>query len=380
MRSTHQRFLWLLLACFCVSVLPILALNMILLQHSLAGNQSTQLASLWQQSKHGIVNAPSSRDNYYFKQLRMRDKLPEINTVVFGASTSFGIDQTMFPASMHIYNFSKNGIGLGTMIGEAEYVLDHAQQVQWLVIPLDWSIGLIYESGTPGSLDIFASSAANNSTTDLVSMLRDALSYPRIEGLFRILNDIAHADNKTSAFRQAFLQVRSDEYRCPNGKLAMDFDIQHRGHCLGFDDDGSWTYNGTDRVINSERLIMSAMASNSKYTDSLRKTSGLPNLKYLQRIVELARLTEQRGGGVILIMPPLLNGMEASFERNSNWNDYLAQTKLTLHGWAKNEHLALLDLGKSEQYGCTANDFTDEHHATQSCYKRVFRDYWGKAN
>jgi hypothetical protein len=376
MITSHKRFIWVLLAFFCASVIPIVALNMALLQHSLAGNHNTQLASQWQQSHHGVVNAPSSRDNQYFKQLRMQDRLPQINTVVFGASTSFGINQSMFPENMRIYNFSKNGIGLGTMIGEAEYLMNHAKNVQWLVIPLDWSIGFIYESGSPPNLDIFAAHGSTGTQADWMSMLRDALSYPRVEGLFRILKDIAHAENKSSAFRQVFLQISSDEYLCPDGKSAMDFDIQSRGSCQGFSDDGSWTFNGINRVDNAQRLIMLAMASNSKYSNNLQKTGGMPNAEYLRRLAALAHRTEQRGGGAIFFMPPLLSGMEAEFEHNPNWNGYLARTKTTLHGWAEKEHLILLDTGQSERYGCTGYEFSDEHHAVQSCYQKIFANFW----
>lgn len=372
------------MACFGATLLPILALNLTLVSHSLDSRGNNLLASQWQQATRGIVSAPSVLDNNHLKSLRLRDRLPEINTVVFGASTSFAIDQGMFPAPLHIYNFSKNGIGLDTMIGEAEYLLDHAGNVKWLVIPLDWSIGFIYQDDIPPALNLSADPPANASQqASWLQKIRDSLSYPRIAGLFKLLKNILAAEHKHAAFRQIFLQPASDEYPCPDGTRAKDFDIQSRGICRGFRDDGSWTYSGMNRVGDARRLIMLAASSNSKYAQNLLKTRGAPNPLYLQRLAALAHRAEKRGGAAIFFMPPLLSGMEAEFMQHPERSVHLATTKQALLAWAKRENLVLLDAGQSEKFGCAANEFTDEHHATQSCYQKIFSAFWqndGRSN
>jgi len=384
MGAPHKRYLGMLLAIFGATLLPVLVLNLILVKRSLDGGSNTRLASDWQQLTQGVVNTPGVLENDRFKSLRLRDRLPEINTVVLGASTTFGIDQSMFPAPLRIYNFSKNGSSLGAAIGEAEYLLNHTERIKWLVIPLDWSVGFIYQDVPPPQLDLSADPPQEAAKRpSWLQMMRDSLSYPRVAGLFRLMKNILAAEHGPAAFRQVFLQPASDEYLCPDGTRARDFDIQNRGKCSGFRADGSWTYHGMDRVGDARRLIMLATAFNSKYPQNLLKTRGVPNPSYLQRLAALSRLAEQRGGRVILLLPPLLSGMEAAFLQHPKWSPYLATTRQTLLDWARQEHLVLLDAGQSERFGCTAGEFTDEHHATQSCYRKIFSAFWqngGAAN
>lgn len=380
MKTPHKHFCRILIVCFSLTLLPILALNLILASNVQGAHDNILMASKWQQATHGTVSAPSMLDNYHFKLLRMRDMQREINTVVFGASTTFAIDQGMFPAQLHIYNFSKNGVGLNTMIGEAEYLLDHTDNIKWLVIPLDWSIGFIYQDEAPPSLDLSADLLRTNSPqASWLQNIRDSLSYPRIAGLFSLLKSILATEQKYAAFRQAFLQPASDEYQCPDGTSAMDFDIQSRGVCRGFRSDGSWTFGGMERVGDARRLIMLATASNSKYTQNLLETHGIPNPLYLQRLATLAHRAEKRGGGAVFILPPLLSGMEAEFMQNVAWSNYLATTKQALFAWAGRENLMLLDAGQAEKFGCNTNEFTDEHHATQSCFQKIFLGFWQNA-
>lgn len=64
--------------------------------------------------------------------------------MVFGSSTAMSISQQAFPGTLRIYNFAQSEYPLGAVIGEAEYIQQHAQNIKWLVIQLDWSIGFIY--------------------------------------------------------------------------------------------------------------------------------------------------------------------------------------------------------------------------------------------
>jgi len=131
-----------------------------------------------------------------------------------------------------------------------------------------------------------------------------------------------------------------------------------------------------DRVGDARRLIMLATASSSKYPQNLLSTGGIPNPFYLERLAALAHQAEKRGGTAIFLLPPLLGGMEAEFLRHPRWSAYLAKTRQALSDWAIKENLVLLDAGQSEKFGCTADEFTDEHHATQSCYRKIFSAFW----
>jgi hypothetical protein len=378
MSKRHKRFFWILIVCFGLTLLPISILNLILINKTSSSDEHTKLASDWQQATGGIVNAPSDQENSRLKTLRLRDRLHEINTVILGASTTFGISQNMFPEPIRIYNFSKNGVGLSTMIGEAEYLLNNTENIKWLVIPLDWSVGFIYEDDPPShysNLFIDSPQPALQQTFWL-QKLQDSLSYPRIVGLFKLFKNIWIADHKYSAFRQIFLQPASDEYLCPDGTRAKDFGIQNRGGCTGFYNDGSWTYNSADRVGNAHRLVMLATASESKYPQNLLKKKGVPNPLYLKRMAALSQQAENRGGKIIFLMPPLLIGMSAEFMRHPQWSIYLSRTRQLLFDWAKEENLALIDAEQSEKFGCTTDEFTDEHHATQGCYQKIFSAFW----
>lgn len=374
-----KRYVLLMLGAFALTLLPLFALSLKQVNTSLEGRSNTRLASQWQQASRGVISAPSPQETSYLKLLRLKDRLPEIDTVVFGASTTFGLEQDMFPAPLRMYNFSKNGVGLSTMIVEAEYLLDHAPEVKWFIIPLDWSVGLIYATDAPPKdFDLFAD-LANDTVSKRYTWpqkIDDALSYPRISAVLRMTKTALLSKNKATGFRQTFLQASSDVYACPDGTPAKDFDLQSMGGCRGFRHDGSWTFNGQSRVGNAQRLIAVATASNSKFTQSLQKAKGAPNPVYLQRLAAVAQKAKQQGGGVIFIMPPLLSGMEAEFIRHPEWSGYLATTKKTLSDWAKNEGLVLFDASQSERFGCSAGEFIDEHHATRTCYQKVFSSFW----
>ena len=385
MKANHKRYVWLMVCCFFCSIVPILTLNLFLVNGSLESRPNTIMASRWQAETHGVVSPPSVLENAFFKQLRLNDRLPDINTIVFGSSTSYSIAQEMFPPEMRLYNFSKNGGSLSNAIGEAEYLLDHYPNIKWLVIPLDWSIGFIYAEGSPPSVDLAASDnpPVEASKATWLQKIQDSLSYPRIAGLFQLLKSIYAAEQKYSAFRQIFLQPSSDEYVCRDGAIAKDFDIQHRNTCTGFRFDGSWTYASLDRVGNNRAFIMAALASNSKYTITLQKSKGVPNPVFLRRLAAIAHRAGERGGGAIFIAPPLLAGMEKEFMQHPQLGAYLQKTKQDLARWAEQEQLTLLDAGQSERFGCKTEEFTDQHHATAACYNKIFTGFWqnvGKTN
>ena len=379
----HRRYVFIFAAACAAILLPVAALNFLLGLRSLGGGNAVMEASRWQHATHGITYAPPLSANRPFKSARLFDRLPEINAIVFGSSTMMGVRQEMFPAGIAIYNFSQTGNELPLALGEAEYLQHkYAGALKLAVVPLDWALGFLYRSpGAPGQI-IVAPPAENapaaRSEVPLAQQLQDALSLPRVKNLLGILGNIARAPAPVAAFRAMFLQGAGDEYRCADGTPAKDFDTIFRGTCTGFRYDGSATFANLDPVSprRVEALIASALVPSSKYAVDLIKSAGAPHPLILERLAQLARDLRQAGGRLLLILPPLLPGMERAFLDSPQLGPLLARTKRDLAAWAKNNGVIVVDAGQSERYGCTATEFVDEHHALYLCYAKVFGRFW----
>lgn len=375
--SSHRTYILLLLGIIAVVMLPVLALNLLLAENTTSMEKAV-LASAWQQATHGVTYAPPLSNTRPFKTLRLKDRLPEINTVVLGSSTMIGIREAVLPAPMKSYNFAQTGHGLMGVIAEAEWLLHNSASVKWLVIPLDWSLGFIYTPGVPTATNLLAETTGSGSGEVPVSArLLDALSYPRVVNLFGILKGVLRAENKAGTFRQYFLQPASDDYLCPDGANkvpAKDFDTIFRGRCTGFRFDGSATFANLERLSPREAdvLVARAVVPSAKYATALIQSRGIPNQATLARLTALAHGFSNKGGGVIFLLPPLLPGMERTLAAAPATAAYLAHTKLVLQQWSQRENLTLVDAGKSEDFGCVATEFVDEHHALPECYAKVF--------
>jgi hypothetical protein len=222
---------------------------------------------------------------------------------------------------------------------------------------------------------------APGAAVPLGQQLQDALSLPRVRNLFGIAQDIFRAGSPPAAFRQAFLQDASDDYRCADGTPAKDFDTIFRGTCTGFRYDGSATFANLEPVSapRAEALIASAIVASSKYATTLTLSGGEPNAVILERIAALAIVMRARGGGVILFMPPLVSGLERALLRAPHTAMPLRHAKDALERWARAQGLVVIDAGQAERYGCVATEFVDEHHALPQCYARIFGRYWQDA-
>jgi hypothetical protein len=175
-----------------------------------------------------------------------------------------------------------------------------------------------------------------------------------------------------------FLAGGGDEYHCADGTPARDFDTIFRGTCTGFRYDGSATFANLEPVAprRVEALIASAVVPSSKYAIELIKAGGVPHPLVLERLDGLARDLRQSGGRLLLILPPLLPGMEHALLDSPHTAPQLARTKQELARWAKSADVVIIDAGQSERYGCAATEFVDEHHALPACYARIFARFW----
>ena len=378
-----RAYAWLVLALCAGFLAPVIALNMLLAANNL-GVDKNRLASDWQQETRGVTYAPPISQNRPFKTMRLNDRIPEINTIVFGSSTVMGITAEAFPPSLKIYNFAQSSNGLQRVIGEAEYVVEHwGARTKLLIIPLDWALGFVYERADPVRADLSLQGALRDVSAtrpSFAAQLVDALSLPRLKILAAIAREVLKAPDKGATFRQIFLDPTvpehdpaGTEYRCPDGSPARDFDVVYRGICNGFRYDGSATFADQKRLdaARAPAALAMAVSGGGQYADTLRRGRGEPNPVFLERIAQLARHAEAKGARIILLLPPLMPGMEESLGKSVHSGTWLRVTKDVIEKWAGHEQIQLLDAGRSERYGCVATEFIDPHHALPECYARV---------
>ena len=376
-----RTYVWLVLALCAGFLAPVIALNLLLASNNLRVDKN-RLASDWQQATRGVTYAPPISQNRPFKTLRLNDRIDGINTIVFGSSTTMGIGESIFPPPLKSYNFAQSGNSLLAMIGEAEYVVEHwGGKTRLLVIPLDWALGFVYERGEPERADLSPEAVLRVAAAghpSFAAQLADALSLPRLKILSKIMRDVLKGPNAGAAFRQVFFEVAGPEYRCSDGTPARDFDVVYRGMCNGFRYDGSATFADQKRLGAGRDLaaFATAVSGGSQYAAALRRGKGEPNPALLDRLAGLARRAEARGGRVVLLLPPLMPGMEDSLGKSEHSRTWLRATKDAIEKWAGHEQIQLLDAGRSERYGCVAAEFIDPHHALPECYARVIARFF----
>lgn len=380
----HARYLRLLLLFCALTWLPALILNLVLVRNEGDIEEISFAASDWQERTKGITFSPTFGNNSLFKTLRLNDRLAETDTIVFSSSTSMPIDSTMLPSHWRLYNFSQSGSPLSASLAQAEYLVAHAPQIKRYLIALDWAIGSPYEAPATNPMDLSrpGRNQAGKSETrpSLISDVQEALSFPRMEKLWRVLRNIARSPHPAQSFREHFLQISSDEYLCPDGKTpGIDFGVHNRGSCNGFRYDGSATYSDYKLAGNDKTLINVALSASSQYVLRLKKTQGAVNPQILARLGALDTAIRKNGGRLILLMPPLSPGLEKAFLQHPQYSVYLRRTKQDFADWSNTRQVTILDFGPSEEYGCTVHEFLDQHHAIPSCYQKIFNAFWQSA-
>lgn len=380
----HARYLRLLLLFCALTWLPAVLLSFLLVRNEGDIEEISFAASDWQEKTKGITFSPTFGNNSLFKTLRLNDRLAETDSIVFSSSTSMPIDSAMMPAHWRLYNFAQSGSPLSASLAQAEYLAARVPHVKHYIIALDWAIGSPYEAplATPINLSrpVKNPEAASKKRPSMLADLNEALSFPRMEKLVRALRNIATAPHPAQSFREHFLQISSDEYLCPDGKTpGIDFGVHNRGSCNGFRYDGSATYSDYKLAGNDKTLINVALSASSPYVLRLKKTRGAVNPQILARLSALDATIRKNGGRLILLMPPLSPGLEKAFLQHPHYSVYLHRTKQDFADWNKNRQVAILDFGQSEKYGCTVNEFLDQHHAIPSCYQKIFNAFWQSA-
>lgn len=376
----HARYLRTLLLFCALTWLPAFLLNLVLVRNEGNIEEISFAASAWQERTRGITFSPTFGSNALFKTLRLNDRLPETDTVLFSSSTSMPVDSAMLPTSWRLYNFSQSGSSLSNSIRQAEYLAAKAPHVKRYLIAVDWAIGSPYQTITGDAIDLsrpVKTPAGSKEHHAWLADMNDALSQPRMVKLGQVLSNIVKSRHPLQSFREHFLQISSDEYVCPDGQTpGIDFGVHNRGSCNGFRYDGSATYSDYKLAGDDKTLINAALSASSKYVQALKRTQGRIDPEMLSRLTRLNMAIRRNGGQLILLMPPLSPGLEKAFLQHPQYSVYLQQTRTELDAWTRANRVDLLDFGQSERYGCAVNEFLDQHHAVPSCYRKIFGRFW----
>lgn len=380
--SGALRYLAVFIGLIALVLTVVLLLNLQLGERALGSVEATRAASEWQQQTKGVTYAPPTTNTRPFKVLRLADRLGEINAVVLGSSTGMGITSQILPEPLRIYNFTLTANSTAAIIAEAEYLIrHHPSRLKWMLIGLDWSIGMIYYRHAVTPLTLEPAAMLTPSAMPAIAWHRrvaDALALPRVTNLAKALRAVATADSPIAAFRTTFFGMASDPYPCSDGVPARDFDVVNRGKCLGFRYDGSWTFGGEKRLSQAQSAVLAraAAAPSSKFSRFLCMTGGKPNPEFLERLRVVAETRKSAGGETVFYLPPMIPGMEAAFREAAEARKCLDLTLQTLADWAVSNQITIIDAGASERFGCVAGEFLDEHHAYPECHARVFRKFF----
>ncbi|MEQ1773356.1 MAG: hypothetical protein ABL891_06180 [Burkholderiales bacterium] len=360
----------------------ILVLNLALGERGLGSAEAVRQASAWQQAARGVTYSPPVTHTRAFKAHRLADRVPEINTIVLGASSLMGITEAMFPAPMRTYNFTLTANPTSAIAAEAEFIdRHHATRIRTILIGLDWAIGMIYHAGGVPAMDLTPAATLVNygaGTIPLHRKFADALSSPKVINLGNALRAAMKSGQPVASFKHTFSDLAGAEYRCADGSLARDYDVVNRGICLGFRYDGSWTFAGERHLseARAQTLARAAAAPSSKFSKYLCETQGEPNPEFLRRLGVFAQRFVSQGGDVAFILPPLIPGMEQAMLTADASNRCLARTKTVLDVWARQHGVTVIDAAASEHFGCKAEEFLDENHAWPECHARILSRYW----
>jgi len=381
-RARSRRYNAVLLIGLGLMLAVVVGLNLMLGERAVGTPELVKAASDWQHATGGVTYPPPITANRPFKSLRLADRLPEINGVVLGASTSMGLTADAFPPDVRIYNFAQTANPLHSTIGEAEYIVRHyGDRVKWIFLALDWSVGMLYRPGKPSTIDLSPAAAVSKRALPSVSFLQkleDAISWPRVKNLWSIVRLAWRSPKGIAAVKRALFDPSGADYRCPDGTPARDFDTINRGLCVGFRNDGSATFADGRPVdpARAEELVRAGAAPGSRYSQPIVQGDGRINPALLDGLARVSTEFAAKGGKLVLLAPPLIPGLERALAESAHAGDSVQRTKKALDEWAKRVGLIIIDAGASERFGCTAAEFLDEHHAYPACYRKVFRRFW----
>jgi hypothetical protein len=322
----------------------------------------------WQKRSKGVAVVPVALEGN-FKFPSSYDLIKTIEVAVLGSSTVMSVLYDQFDARM--YNFSVSSNGLHASIGQAQYLVNLYPKIKFIFIGFDWALSYPFtpaEPASPASLH----RSAEKWYSSYVSGLRKSLS--TTQALFTA------SQLQTSLVNDAGLSFVGQlfgrdivETRCLTGERMAYFGASWPG-CGGFYPDGSAHFETFLQPLDpkgASDVLQKALGNSSGYRAALRLTGGEPSQNYLGHLARLAALLKARGGQLVLVLPPLIPGLEIGIAAGTD-GPALRRLKSALSSWAHANDVAIIDGGRSEEAGCDVSEFVDAHHTLASCFKKVF--------
>ncbi len=309
----------------------------------------------WQSLTKGTVGL-SSKKMTAFKILSGRIYLDKnnVNTLVLGSSTMMGIRDEIFPKGLKVYNYSKNFNPLKKTIGEAYYFVGRYDNVKWVIIGLDFSLGMVFED-----FKIVKYNAdVEDEEVSFSDIFADAITLSRLKITLKNI--------------RADLFSGKRGYSCPeNDGMGGDFGaVLAPRRCNGLRYDGSATFNyrRMNQAQWKRRLSENGL---SWYINKLEQSGEEVNENYLKHLRIINDILMSRSGGLIMVSPPLMPNAENIILKSAA-GKYLENYKKEINRLASLNKIRFIDAGKSEEYGCVPEEFYDAHHALAQCYSKIF--------
>jgi len=323
----------------------------------------------WQKRSKGVAVIPIPLEDK-FKFSQHNDLSTMIQLAVLGSSTVMSVFYDEFDSRM--YNFSVSSNGLHASIGQAQYLLDNYSNIKFMFISFDWALGYPFTPTEPTSAASFRRSDENWFNAHR-SGLRRSLS--TTQALFTVSQlQTSLANDAGLSFLGELLGLTVVETRCPTGERVAYFGTWFPG-CGGFYPDGSSRLQTFMQPLDPRRasdILQEALGASSPYRAVLRLTSGEPSRIYLDHLARFSASLKARGGRLVLLLPPLIPGLESGIAAAGPDARALRKMKSALSSWAEANDVAIIDGGRSEDVGCDASEFVDAHHTLSSCFKKPF--------
>lgn len=289
----------------------------------------------------------------------------QTNAIVVGSSTVMGIREGHFAKPVHIFNLAKNSYFAPQTILEALRTIIKFPTLKWVIMESNWSFG-ITTAFAPN-----ASSVANILQEEMTQQQKNSkeLSY------YELLQDLITLQRVKIVLRNIYFSIirsGNDIYICPGEKEAncIDYKADAPRKGAGFRWDGSHT-------LGNHRNYVIGNNSTSEYIEKFSATVKKSciheiNKEYFRELKKIARILQVRGGNLILLFSPMSPNIEYQI-LTSTVGGKIKQYKKSVSNWATRTKVKLVDAGGSEKYGCSYDEFYDDHHALDSCYSKIWR-------
>jgi len=317
-------------------------------------NSNYKKAFMWQEKHKGVVGITVNiASEYKQRMLEWRISRKNLDTIILGSSTVMGITSDMFK-NHGVFNGATNSNILFYTIAVAKYHSKHSNNVKNIIIGYDWALGLPYR---PYQEIIHNPTIKKKKDTPMLDKIKDAVSYQRVKIVLENVVDKFSSDTDA-------------QYTCPTeNTIGTDqfFKTDKPKSCRGYRFDGSAIF--PNRHITKNEWTDILKNELEKYQKQFDTYLGTIDKRYLNDFKEINQNLKEKGGKLIILIPPLLPEVTTTLEHIAKQSYTKKLHKLL--SFTKDNNITILNASKSEEFGCTYNDFLDTHHAFPSCYKKI---------